>query len=722
MALDQDTLAALANATHSSPFAVLGPHDSPRGRFIRAYLPGALSVYAVTGDSGPAVKLEQRQIPGLFAGLANSNGHYRLKVEWPDATVTMQDPYAFGKLLGETDLHLIAEGKHRRVDQCLGAHQMIVEGVSGVRFAVWAPNARRVALIGDFNGWDTRRHAMRLRHEAGVWELFLPGLGEGECYKYAVLGCDGLLREKADPFARRTEIPPATASITAAPLVHEWRDHAWLASRRARQARDEPISIYEVHPGSWMRPGGKPADWQTAIDRLVPYAASLGFTHIELLPIAEHPFAGSWGYQPLSHFAPTARYGKREDFARFIDACHNAGLGVIMDWVPAHFPDDAHGLVCFDGTELYEHADPLMKRHPDWNTFVFNHGRNEVRNFLFASALYWLEEFHIDGLRVDAVASMLYRDYSRGPGQWSANIHGGRENLETIAFLRELNVLVAERCPGALTIAEESTSWPHVTGPTATGGLGFSFKWNMGWMNDTLRYMARDPVHRKWHHNEITFGLIYAWSERFVLPLSHDEVVHEKCSLLGKMSGDEWQKFANLRVYYAFMWTMPGKKLLFMGGEFGQFREWNHDGELDWALLNQPTHAGIQALVRDLNRIYRHERALAETDGDPKGFQWIIVDDTEQSVFCFARKAPGSATLIVVLNMTPERRESYRIGTSQPGFWHIIMNTDTNLYGGSGEDLPGGVFSQDVASRGEAHSITLTLPSLSALILRHESL
>jgi 1,4-alpha-glucan branching enzyme len=720
LTLDPETLRALAQATHSDPFSVLGPHETARGRVVRVYAPGASEVTLLPADGGTPVVLEQRQADGFFSGLF-SGERYRLRMETTQGTCESNDPYSFGLLLPPADLSAISNGTHRRLDQCLGAHLAVVDGVSGIRFAVWAPNARRAAVIGDFNGWDARRHGMRLRHEAGVWEIFIPDLGAGERYKFEILGCDGIRREKADPFARRTELPPATASITTLPLVHEWRDQEWLAQRRERQKHDEPISIYEVHAGSWMHPREGTNIWQTAIDRLVPYAASLGFTHIELLPVAEHPFAGSWGYQPLSQFAPTSRYGSREDFARFVDACHRAGIGVIVDWVPAHFPDDAHGLVCFDGTELFEHSDSLMKRHPDWGTFNYDHGRNEVRAYLFASAFHWLEEFHVDGLRVDAVASMLYRDYSRENGQWSRNVHGGRENLEAISFFRDLNALVMERCPGVITIAEESTSWPHVTGEQKDGGLGFSFKWNMGWMNDTLRYMARDPIYRRWHHDEITFVMMYAWSEKFVLPLSHDEVVHEKCSILSKMHGDDWQKRSSLRAVYAMMWTLPGKKLLFMGSEFGQQVEWNHDGQLDWWLLDGPEHRGLQTLVRDLNRIYRHERALAGTDADPQGFQWIVVDDKDRSVFVFERRTATGDSLIVAINMTPVTHESYRIGAPSRGYWHEILNTDAAVYGGAGRGNRGGKFAEPIAAQAHPQSITIVLPELSAVVFRHEA-
>jgi 1,4-alpha-glucan branching enzyme len=561
---------------------------------------------------------------------------------------------------------------------------------------------------------------MRLRAEAGVWELFVPRLGPGAAYKYELIGPHGqMLPLKADPVALATEMPPATASRVLDPAEFRWTDGAWMAGRAGRHAPEAPLSIYEVHPGSWWHDGeGQAPDWDRLADRLIPYAQGLGFTHLELLPITEHPFGGSWGYQPLSMFAPSARFGTPEGFARFVDRAHDAGLGIILDWVPAHFPTDAHGLYRFDGTPLYEHADPREGFHRDWNTAIYNFGRHEVRGFLLASAMHWLERYHVDGLRVDAVASMLYRDYSRPAGEWIPNRFGGRENLEAVSFLQELNALVAERCPGAMTIAEESTAWPGVTRPTNEGGLGFSYKWNMGWMHDTLRYMQRDPSHRSWHHDDMTFGLVYAWSERFVLPLSHDEVVHGKGSLLGKMPGDPWRRFANLRAYLGFMWTHPGKKLLFMGGELANPAEWNHDAALPWGLLDDARHAGIQRLVHDLNDAYRALPALHRLDAAPEGFRWVVGDDRAQSVFAFLRLgAEGDAPALVVCNLTPIPRTGYRIGVPWGGAWREVVNTDAEAFGGSNMGNGGAVHAEPVPSHGFDQSLNLLLPPLATLIL-----
>ncbi|HEX3486844.1 MAG TPA: 1,4-alpha-glucan branching protein GlgB, partial [Micropepsaceae bacterium] len=595
----------LLHGTLNDPFALLGRHHTPDGQVIRAFFPGAIAVEARAAEDGRllAPLAPSATHEGVFIGPVPDTSRYVLRIQWPGGVHETEDPYAFGPLLSDLDLHLFSEGTHWDLPHRFGANAATVEGVEGVRFAVWAPNARRVSLAGDFNSWDARRNPMRLRHGAGVWELFMPRLKPGERYKYDIIASDGThLPLKADPLARATEPSPATASVVARSEAFAWADAGWMASRQKAQAPDAPISIYEVHAGSWMRPeAGGTLDWHGLAERLIPYVAGLGFSHIELMPIMEHPFGGSWGYQPLSQFAPSARYGSAEEFAHFVDACHRAGLGLILDWVPAHFPSDAHGLARFDGTALYEHADPREGHHKDWNTLIYNLGRREVQGFLIASALFWLEHFHIDGLRVDAVASMLYRDYSRKEGEWIPNIHGGRENLEAIDFLKRLNAVVRERCPGAVTIAEESTAWPGVT---AEDGLGFSYKWNMGWMHDTLSYLSEEPVHRRWHYHQMTFGLVYAWTEKFVLPLSHDEVVHGKGSLYGRMPGDTWQKLATLRAYFAFMWTHPGKKLLFMGGELASPREWNHDGEIDWDLLKDPGHAGMQRLIGDLNRLY----------------------------------------------------------------------------------------------------------------------
>ena len=724
--LAEHDLAALRDGTHSDPFGVLGGFRTRQaGResaYVRAFLPGAFGVEVIAREDGHLLaRLHERQIEGLFSGCLETDEPWLLRVEWPNGPHETEDPYSFGPSLSGHDLLLISSGMHPRLADCLGARVMSMEGVEGVRFAVWAPNARRVAVVGDFNAWDVRRHAMRLRHDAGVWEIFVPRLRPGESYKFAITGPDGArLPFKADPLALRTETPPATASIVAAPLAHVWADAEWMMERGARQAPNAPISIYEVHLGSWLRPGGREPDWTVARERLLPYVKTLGFTHIELLPVAGHPFDGSWGYQPLSLFAPAAKFGDAEEFARFVDACHQQHIGVIVDWVPAHFPSDEHGLARFDGTALFEHEDPREGFHKDWNTLIYNFGRREVFGFLTASALRWLEDFHVDGLRVDAVASMLYRDYSRKHGEWTPNVFGGRENLEAVAFLKHVNQMVAARCPGAMMIAEESTAWPGVTAPVEHGGLGFQYKWNMGWMNDTLRYMARDPIHRRWHHHEITFGLCYAFSERFVLALSHDEVVHGKHSLLAKMPGDNWRQRAGLRAYLAFMWTQPGKKLLFMGGEFGQWREWNHADQLDWFLLNEPAHAGMLALTRDLNHLYASEPALHQGDAHPDGFRWLVVEDSQNSVFVYLRTGVGARPLMIAVNMTPEPRADYRVGVPLAGRWSEILNTDATIYGGSGVGNFGGASTQEVPMHGERQSLSLRLPPLAAIVLRFD--
>lgn len=713
--LGSDTAQALTSGRLGDPSAVLGPQQGPSGRYLRVFVPGASAVTVMQGGEADS-PLHPSQPDGLFVG-ALEHGPYQLAITWPGGVQVTEDPYAFGPLLGDLDLHLIGEGRHFALADALGANLATVDGVAGVRFAVWAPNAGRISVVGTFNSWDGRRHMMRRRGDSGVWELFVPRLGSGEIYKYEIVDRNGdLLPQKADPMARAAELPPGTASIVPRRASHVWGDEAWMAGRARRQAADAPISIYELHPGSWVRgAGGGMLDWRGLADRLVPYAKEMGFTHIELLPVAEHPFTGSWGYQPLGLFAPTRRFGEPEDFAIFVDACHQADIGVIVDWVPAHFPADAHGLARFDGTALYEHEDPREGFHKDWNTLIYNLGRREVANFLIASAVHWLEHFHVDGLRVDAVASMLYRDYSRQPGEWIPNIHGGRENLEAVDFLRHFNAVVAERQPGAIVIAEESTAWPGVTRPIAEGGLGFSFKWNMGWMHDTLHYMERDPIHRRHHHGEITFGLVYAFSEHFVLPLSHDEVVHGKGSLLEKMPGDDWQKFAGLRAYLSFMWTHPGKKLLFMGGEIAQRREWNHDGEIDWDLLQDPRHRGVQALLTDLNRIYRDLPSLHATDSVPEAFRWLIQDDWQNSVYAFVRSLPGHSPVLVIVNMTPVPRWHYRVEVPHRGHWREILNSDAHHYGGSGVGNGGGV-----EAHGETPAIEVALPPLGALVFRLE--
>ncbi len=619
-------------------------------------------------------------------------------------------------LLSDFDILLLAEGRHRNLGMCLGAQVMTINGISGVRFAVWAPNAQRVSVVGDFNGWNGTQNIMRPRG-AGLWEIFIAGLKPGETYKYEILGPHGRLPLKADPVARELETPPATSSIIANPVMAEPR--AAPLRHTAPHSLNTPLAIYEVHASSWMRHlDGRSYNWQELADRLIPYTKDLGFTHIELMPIMGHPFGGSWGYQPLSQFAPMPELGTPQDFAEFVDRCHEAGLGVILDWVPAHFPGDEHGLAQFDGTALYEHADHREGFHPDWNTYIYNLGRFEVRGFLIASALFWLQHFGVDGLRVDAVASMLYRDYSRKEGEWIPNQYGGRENLESVSFLQELSTAINEYCPGALLIAEESTAWPGVTRSAAEGGLGFTHKWNMGWMHDTLNYMAENPLHRSHYHDQMTFGLVYGFSERFILPVSHDEVVHGKRSLLGRMPGDEWQRFANLRAYLGFMWTHPGKKLLFMGCEFGQIDEWNHQAEVSWPLLQWETHRGVQGTVRALNHIYRTEPTLYERDFNPAGFAWVVGDDRSQSVFAYFRFGEDETTpLLTVCNFTPVPRQNYVIGVPG-GSWQEIFNSDNSGYGGSGVGNAGVIPSAGQPGHGQTHSITLTLPPLSTIILR----
>ncbi|HEX4078821.1 MAG TPA: 1,4-alpha-glucan branching protein GlgB [Rhizomicrobium sp.] len=717
---------ALGEGRFADPFSYLGPHDSVHGPVVRCFLPGALGVDVVAADTGEVLgRLSQFEDTGLFIGPVSRRTHYILRIRWTLSTEETEDPYSFGRLLGDLDLHLFSEGAHWQLAERFGAAQVSIDGVAGVRFAVWAPNARRVSVVGDFNSWDGRRHPMRLRHSGGVWEIFVPRLGPGERYKYEIVGPAGeILPLRADPVARATETPPATASVVPRPWHFRWTDSDWMASRASRHLPSAPIAIYEVHAASWLRPKDDrlgTLDWLALAEHLVPYASDLGFTHIELLPIMEHPFGGSWGYQPLSQFAPSARFGAPEEFAHFVDSCHRAGLGVILDWVPGHFPTDPHGLARFDGTPLYEHADPREGFHRDWNTYIYNLGRREVQGFLIASALFWLETFHVDGLRVDAVASLLYRDYSREPGQWIPNKFGGRENLEASEFLKRLNGVVAERVPGTMMIAEESTAWPGVSAPLQQGGLGFSYKWNMGWMHDTLAYVSEDPVHRHWHHDRMTFGLIYAFAERFILPLSHDEVVHGKGSLYGRVPGDAWQKLATLRAYLAFMWTHPGKKLLFMGGEFAQIREWNHDGEIDWGLLADSGHAGLQRLVGRLNKVYREEPALHQSDAEADGFAWIVVDDANSSVFAYERRAENAAPVIAVVNMTPVARHGYRLGVPRAGFWRELLNTDSEFYAGQNLGNGGGVASVAGKGHGREHFIDLTLPPLATLILKHES-
>ncbi len=719
----EDAASAVVAGDHPDPFSFLGMHPTRKGTFeVRAFLPGASTVEVVSHGGEALGPLGRIHPEGLFAGSVARRAPYRLRVAWEGGGGSeIEDPYRFPGVLGEQDLYLFGEGNHLGLYEKLGAHPMELEGVAGTSFAVWAPNARRVSVVGDFNLWDGRRHVMR-KHAGGVWEIFIPGVGEGSAYKYEIKGPNGdLMPLKADPFGFRAERLPGTASVVHDPSRYEWDDAAWMEERESKTALDAPMAIYEVHLGSWKRnPDGSYYTYGQLAEELVPYVAEMGYTHVEFLPPTEHPFDGSWGYQPLGLFAPTSRFGAPDEFKRLIDAFHGAGIGVIIDWVPAHFPEDAHGLGLFDGTHLYEHADPRQGRHPDWGTLVFNYGRPEVSNYLLSNALFWVSEYHVDGLRVDAVASMLYLDYSREEGEWIPNVHGGNENLEAVAFLKRTNEVVFGRHPGATTLAEESTAWPMVSRPTSMGGLGFGYKWNMGWMHDSLQYMSEDAIHRRYHHNEIAFSLVYAFSENFVLPLSHDEVVHGKGSLINKMSGDEWQKFANLRAYYGFMYAHPGKQLLFMGGEFAQGREWNHDTSLDWHLLDETPHIGIQTLVKDLNALYRTTPALYEVDFEPAGFEWLEGGDMENSVVSFLRRGEKDLA-IVVCNFTPVVRHGYRIGVPEGGAYEEAMNTDDAGYGGSGVGNGGGMSAEKIPAHGREYSLALTLPPLATMILKKAS-
>ncbi|MCT8268835.1 1,4-alpha-glucan branching protein GlgB [Afifella sp. JA880] len=724
--IDRSAIAALIEGRHGDPFSLLGPHRASAGLSIRTFHPGAERAEILSMGGDEVLAQMERLEAGFFAALLEGQDPglaYRIRFYAGDQSWTVDDPYRFPPILGELDLHLFSEGNHRRLYEKMGAHPTTIDGVQGTTFAVWAPNAQRVSVVGSFNEWDGRRHVMRKRVESGVWEIFLPGIGPGEYYKYEILSHEGrLLPLKSDPFAFSQEVPPSTASRVTGLPDRQWHDEHWMQTRRARNDRAQPISIYEVHLGSWRRGDGNAyLDYDELADQLIPYVKDMGFTHIELLPVSEHPFSGSWGYQPIGLYAPTSRFGSPEAFGRFVERCHAEGIGLIIDWVPAHFPTDEHGLARFDGTALYEHADPRQGFHRDWNTLIYNFGRREVRNFLEANALYWMDEFHIDGLRVDAVASMLYLDYSREPGDWVPNVHGGRENLEAISFLRDTNTNVFGGFEGATTFAEESTAWPGVSRPVETGGLGFGYKWNMGWMHDTLAYIHNDPVHRRYHHHQMTFGLLYAFSENFVLPISHDEVVHGKGSLLGKMPGDEWQRFANLRAYFGFMWTHPGKKLIFMGCEFAQEREWNHDQSLDWHLLGGEGHAGMQRLVRDLNHLYRDLPALHQRDCEPAGFQWIDASDADQSVFSYLRRGErGEDVVAVICNFTPVVRHGYRVGLPFQGRWEECLNTDAGVYGGSNVGNDGEVRAEDVGWHGQPASAALTLPPLGVIVLRYQ--
>jgi 1,4-alpha-glucan branching enzyme len=720
----------LGRGLHADPFAVLGPHDLTHdgqpGLAIRVFRPDAASVTLRNRSGGVDLRLRPVEASGLFVtflpGATRDRFDYRLTIEGSGGeTIEIDDPYRYGPVLTAFDQHLFAEGTHVRSFDRLGARPMIHGVRPGVHFAVWAPNARRVSVVGDFNRWDGRIHPMRRLVSSGLWEIFLPDLGVGNRYKFEVVTSVGQTVLKADPCGRYFETPPRTASIVWDTTDYKWADADWMRARLTRaMGFRQPMSIYEVHLGSWRRaPDGGLMTYRQMAETLVPYVREMGFTHIELMPIMEHPFGGSWGYQVIGFFAPTSRFGTPDDFKFFVDECHRNGIGVILDWVPGHFPKDEHGLAEFDGTALYEHADPRKGEHQDWGTLIFNYSRNEVRSFLFSNALFWLEEFHLDGLRVDAVASMLYLDYSRPEGAWLPNEFGGRENLEAVSFLQQLNVLTHGRVPGTITVAEESTSWPGVSRPVHLGGLGFSFKWNMGWMHDMLQYIEEDPVHRRWHHGRITFSLLYAFTENFVLPFSHDEVVYGKRSMLSKMPGDPWQKHATLRTLYGYMYGHPGKKLLFMGSEFGQWNEWNVDTSLDWHLLAEPLHAAQRRWVRDLNHLYRHEPALHQVDFEPAGFSWIDCHDADNSVVSMIRRARDERDfLVVVANFTPVPRPGYQIGVPEGGRYRELLNSDSEIYGGSNVGNGGGVEADAVAMQGFDYSLSLTLPPLGVLVLK----
>jgi 1,4-alpha-glucan branching enzyme len=726
------TFAEVAEGRSADPFAVLGPHRVGGELVIRAIQPSARSIAVRLVASHELRPMTPCPEPGLFEmrlplAADAEIPDYRLRITFLSAHVAeIDDPYRYGQVFTDFDLHLFGEGNLLRAFDRFGSHRIVIGSTTGVYFAVWAPNAQRVSVVGDFNGWDGRTHQMRRLVPSGVWELFVPDLQDDLRYKYEIRTPEGALLKKTDPFAVAFETPPLTASVVRDIHGYEWHDHEWMTARKSqREWIDKPMSVYEVHLGSWARvpeDGDRSLTYRELAERLPAYVSDLGFTHIELLPVMEHPFSGSWGYQVIGFFAPTSRFGPPEDFKLFVDACHRAGLGVILDWVPGHFPKDAHGLARFDGTALYEHADPRQGEHQDWGTLVFNYGRNEVRNFLLSNALFWLEEYHLDGLRVDAVASMLYLDYSRRDGEWVPNRYGGRENLDAISFLRRLNVLTHAEHPGTMTLAEESTAWPGVSRPAHLGGLGFTYKWNMGWMHDMLKYVHEDPIHRRWHHNLVTFSMVYAFTENFVLPFSHDEVVHGKGALLDKIPGDVWQKCATLRTLFGFMWGHPGKKLLFMGAEIGQWREWNHDGSLDWHLLDEPEHAGLRRFVQALNWHYRAEPALYECDFSPSGFRWIDCTDNENSVVSFVRRAkdPKEAVLMV-FNFTPVPRRAYRIGVREPGLYAELLNSDSALFGGTDTGNAGGVESEPIPSHGFEHSIRLLVPPLGCLLLKQRS-
>jgi 1,4-alpha-glucan branching enzyme len=725
VAIDPGERDSFLAGDHSQPHRILGAHaatvEGESGAIVRAYHPDAERVQIVLSD-GEVRELDEMDGAGIFAGFIPGAAFplpYRLRFHFASgATWERDDPYRFLPAIGDMDLHLFNEGTHRQLWKVLGAHHRQIDGVDGVAFAVWAPNARRVSVVGDFCRWDGRIYPMRSLGASGIHELFVPHLEPGALYKYELKTREGNIRIKTDPFAFEMEIPPGTASRVVG-SVYRWSDRDWMEERRRRDPGREPVSVYEVHVGSWARvpeEGNRPLTYRELAPRLVEHVKRLGFTHIELLPISEHPFSGSWGYQVSGYYAPTSRYGAPDDFRYFVDHCHQNGIGVILDWVPAHFPKDDFALRRFDGTALYEHEDPRRGEHPDWGTLIFNYGRGEVRNFLIANALYWLDEFHIDGLRVDAVASMLYLDYSRRAGEWMPNVYGGRENIEAVEFLKQMNQIVHEEYPGCITVAEESTAWTGVSRPVSEGGLGFNFKWNMGWMHDTLKYFEKEPVHRRWHQDQLTFAMIYEYSERFVMPLSHDEVVHGKGSLLNKMPGDVWQKFANLRLLLTYQFTRPGKPLLFMGTELAPWDEWSHDHSLPWHLADEPMRAGFDRFMVELGRLYRESPPLWRRDHEPEGFAWIDCTDRDNSVISYQRRAEEGHA-VVVLNLTPVPRANYRIGVPAGGRYQLRFSSDDREYGGSEYEIDRSAEAEPVAYHGHGQSVLLSLPPLSALVL-----
>jgi len=727
VSINKDEIQAVIDSNHGDIFSCLGLQVESGGTFsVRVFIPGATAVCVCSAETkNELASLECLHDDGFFAGTVpfSEPSAYLLKVRFGDSEVVVHDCYRFSSQIEESDLYLYGEGTNEKSYDFLGAHLIEVDGVTGCRFSVWAPNASRVSVVGDFNSWDGRCHMMRKLVPSGVWEIFVPEVDEGALYKYELKNADGhLLPHKADPYGYYAQKPPEQASIVARHDTYDWNDSSWIKRREQSAELDSPISIYEVHLGSWKRvvdDGNRSLSYRELAADLIPYVKNMGFTHIQLMPISEFPFDGSWGYQPVGLYAATSRYGEINDLKYFIDQCHQQGISVLVDWVPGHFPTDAHGLGRFDGTALYEHADARQGYHPDWNTYIYNYSRNEISNFLMSSALFWLDKFHVDGLRVDAVASMLYLDYSRNEGEWIANRFGGRENLDAIDFIKDTNERAYKNFPGTMMVAEESTAWPGVSKPTFAGGLGYGYKWNMGWMNDSLSYMSKEPVHRVYHHHNMTFSLLYAFSENFILPLSHDEVVHGKGSILDRMPGDAWQQFANLRAYYAFMWAHPGKKLLFMGCEFGQGPEWDHDSSLCWHQLEVSEHAGVQTLIRDLNACYQSEAALHSSDSLPDGFEWVEADDRHNSIFAFVRKSKDSAEqVLVVCNMTPVLREAYRVGVNTPGVYKEILNTDSEIYAGSNKGNGGSVSTTETHWHGRNHSIEIVVPPLATLIFK----